>query len=491
MSAPASVDRPSRERRQHINELPDDILQYILSFLPTKEAVATSIISKRWLDLWILVPDLDFQDSPSCKDKSFTHSVHGVLIKNKTLLDKFRLCCGFDKNLEVLTLSGDSILVDIPNDMSVCFPSLKILHLVKSVMYANDESLSRLLHGCAVLEELLVTTGSDCNVRNLLIFVPTLKTLSLANLQVLKLSGNSILVDIPNDMMSVWFPSLKILHLDSVKYANDESLFRLLDGCAVLEELLITTRYDCNVRDLVIFVPTLKTLGLINHLNGCEQFSVYAPNLEYLKIDDDNISLVRLESAPSSLIEANITFNRAGLSQLTNELCHAKFLSLRINGDISDLNMNDDSFPLFPNLTELVLFGREYDMSVVLISFLEKSPKLEVVDIKMVPNSGWELRHARVQRRIPNRLLSPHLKELYMRRFQGDKVEMDLLEYIVKNSKALELIQIYGSRRFMNLKFPRLSNNCQLRFNTWKWRQSTREWRHPLVMSKCRKGLKT
>ncbi|KAJ7981730.1 FBD-associated F-box protein [Quillaja saponaria] len=51
------VSRPDR-----ITSLPTGILRHILSFLPTKHAVATSILSSRWKNLWVSVPNLDFDD---------------------------------------------------------------------------------------------------------------------------------------------------------------------------------------------------------------------------------------------------------------------------------------------------------------------------------------------------------------------------------------------------------------------------------------------
>ncbi|KAI9118763.1 hypothetical protein K1719_010208 [Acacia pycnantha] len=52
-------DRNYKVRRSS-SELPEKVLSHILSFLPTKEAVRTSVLSKRWEYIWTSIPKLRF-----------------------------------------------------------------------------------------------------------------------------------------------------------------------------------------------------------------------------------------------------------------------------------------------------------------------------------------------------------------------------------------------------------------------------------------------
>ncbi|CAL5201568.1 unnamed protein product [Lathyrus oleraceus] len=174
-----------------ISELHDSILCHILSFLPTKHAATTSILSKRWKSLWLSVLTLEF-DCKSFKDMaSFGYYIHKLMPLRKIELPilSFRFNCNYwcpiqiqcdvtlfvsylmNRGIENLNISGDMKLPPsilscktlkvlklkgiIVNGFShqVDFPVLKILHL-KRMIFERHELLLKLLSGCHILEEL-------------------------------------------------------------------------------------------------------------------------------------------------------------------------------------------------------------------------------------------------------------------------------------------------------------------------------------------------
>ncbi|EYU41169.1 hypothetical protein MIMGU_mgv1a025939mg [Erythranthe guttata] len=146
-----------------LSDLPDSILSHIFSFLPTaSNSVATSVLSRRYMErnyhqieTWITfavernVQNIDIYlivhlDSPRC------------LFTCKTLIDLRLDRCGV-----------------VPDRGSIVFlPHLKRLHLIH-VKYEGDESLSHLILGCPVLEDLVLQLCIDyCSCK---ISSPTIK----------------------------------------------------------------------------------------------------------------------------------------------------------------------------------------------------------------------------------------------------------------------------------------------------------------------------
>ncbi|EYU44902.1 hypothetical protein MIMGU_mgv1a022653mg [Erythranthe guttata] len=195
-----------------ISLLPDTILCHILSFLPTKSSVRTSALSKRWLSLWSYVPNLDFESEHqdiinrvTLLHKALTINTFSLIQKNDSSLineNEYQLetwiMFAVARNVKNLHLSVVSN-VFLPRRLFTCetlvnlrlddcgvvpniggggvrLPRLKKLHLTY-VLYEGDESISNLLSGCPVLEELvmeLIWGLVRCNVTS-----PSIERLTL------------------------------------------------------------------------------------------------------------------------------------------------------------------------------------------------------------------------------------------------------------------------------------------------------------------------
>lgn len=216
MDAGASVDR--------ISSLPDSVICHILSFLPTtKYAVGTSILSRRWKFLWTGVPNLLFNNFGVGKSRErmrkFEQFVNKVLLLStvQNILE-FKLYCGNElvepfyvnawistaiiRNVRVLRVEVidyrlTDVLVELPSclftcgtledlelwdnlDINtpnlVCLPRLKSLTLCR-VQYRNDESVSKLISGCPIIEFLDIFRCGFDNVTVFVISSPSLKQL--------------------------------------------------------------------------------------------------------------------------------------------------------------------------------------------------------------------------------------------------------------------------------------------------------------------------
>ena len=114
----------------------------------------------------------------------------------------------------------------------------------------------------------------------------------------LKLAGNFSL----NPPSDARFPSLRILHLALLNYANSESLSAILNACPVLQDfcLYVFLREDQGNFNVVIQVPTLKRMYLccFNYNFQSSSFKVHinTPALEYLIFKGHLVEDVVLEN---------------------------------------------------------------------------------------------------------------------------------------------------------------------------------------------------
>ncbi|XVF78321.1 hypothetical protein PTKIN_Ptkin14bG0122700 [Pterospermum kingtungense] len=368
-----------------ISNLPDALIRRILSFLPTKQAVATSVLSNRWVWLWTLVPTLYLEDSnrsgidEQAKMK-FVHFVYRVLLLNKAAsLEKFRLNCN--------QIYGQSF----------------INTWIRSAIDRDLQEVDILVSEIANDDLVKIPSG--------LFLMKTLK--------VLKLHGG-IMVDVT---VSVCLPSLRTLHLLHVNYANVESVRWIISGCVSLEELRIDAKNSKkNTVNFIISSPTLNSLSLSFSFFVGVKIEISAPALKYLNFK--SLSLIKphsfkVENFPC-LIEANIYFVFWPGIQLFTALNAAKYLKLV--GDPASLGRN--ASPLFVNLTKLELSGV---LNWPVVSFLlERSPKLETL---VVHRGVFRDGHRWTQpKKVPTCFLSS-LSRACFENFEGLEEELKMVEY--------------------------------------------------------------
>ncbi|KAL6205945.1 hypothetical protein ACLB2K_023197 [Fragaria x ananassa] len=236
--------------KDRISALPDAILCHIISSLQTKHAVRTGILSSRWKNIWVSVPNLDFNDRDFNDSASFSTFVERVLFfRSSSDIQKFLLHCS------------------VAEDYSrIC-----------------GWILTAIRHNVVELDLRVASHGSQIFELPSSLFV--CKTLT-----VLKLLSPFI----TNTPASGCFPSLKCLLVTVHLPKDNDSMLKLFTKCPVLEELTIQ---GCLQADIVLNVnisaPILKILRMnfgSNDDREASNFFVDVPMLEYLDLTEDFLS---------------------------------------------------------------------------------------------------------------------------------------------------------------------------------------------------------
>ncbi|KAK6139149.1 hypothetical protein DH2020_027107 [Rehmannia glutinosa] len=428
---------PSIDR---LSGLPDVILCHILSFLPTKLTVATSILARRWRFLWSHVPNLAFNECDYKTDlnvnKGFFDILYRVMLQYRVQnMNTFRLACS-DNNSEY--------------QLETCI----IAAIVRNV------------------KNLYLDLDSLVDVPSCLFNCKTLVDLSL-----------HVFDDIP---MTVCLLALKKLRLHSLKYVSDESLPRMLSGCPVFEELIVDEFVDHpSMSCCCICSPTLKSLVLMSHFyllffgsDNPYRVKIDTPALRYLQLHDF-ISQDFSVGSLTSLIEADVIFDydapadgevlhSRSVLEFVGRLCNVKCLKLSTswmkvpNSTFSALTVR------FHNLTELELAVDWRFLSY----FFENADNLEVLNIHKVDIdlSCWIEPH-----QVPTCLLS-HLRTVRIYHLGCTEQELNMVKYFfLRNAKVMERLEVYSQDHEIDLKaklnalrkislFRQGSEACELAF---------------------------
>ncbi|GAB2277841.1 Protein disulfide-isomerase 5-4 [Dionaea muscipula] len=338
-----------------LSSLSDDVLAHILSFLDTKSAVQTSILSSRWKYLHTFATSLNFGFRIPLS--SYRNDVNRVVMQHKTNIKKF-------------TLSMPFYLGDMDGS------------LVKSWIAV---AVSR------GVEELKLCIGF--NYDN---WAPAGCLFICQTLVVFNLSAGGTILRIPS---LVWLPSLKILHMKAITLLDSSSMTRLFNGCPLLEDLCldscmwevgqvytipapmlrrlrIETTYDYPIK-IEFDVPRLKCfefVGVVTELYCIKSATALA--IVDIDIDDDDMGSDGILSLIRGL--SNATTVKLSLSQRYYWESHPDYV------DYCSYHCYrlHDQLPVFSNLSHLeVSLGerRSGVFSTILQHLLSKSPKLETL----------------------------------------------------------------------------------------------------------------
>ncbi|KAI3871375.1 hypothetical protein MKW92_017296 [Papaver armeniacum] len=408
-----------------ISRLPEPLIHHILSLLPTKCVVATTVLARGWNNLWISLPVLDFrewkfpgtQETLSSTNSFMDFMDRVLLLRNMSDIKKFCLTC-----------NGE---------------------------YFNDQRIKG-----------WITTAIQCRVEELIVcrcgyvgessdIIPV----DLYTCESLTLLDIEFFDDTLYLPQLIYFPRLKILRLSEISFCNEKFTQQLFSGCPVLEELSL--RY-CSWKRVSLISSTLKVLTLVGCLRICAWFGavtkIDAPNLMSITINDVLGESLVVDSFPS-LVDADIhriySEEDDGVDVIPNfvkKLSNIKHLKLSgtVFQNLELANALSASFPTFINLTTMEVSVIKTQQVGSFFTFLQFSPNLESLVFSGVCCRDEVSEDVLTLDVVPHCLLV-RLKSIKFQNFKGELKELDLVQLFLQNAKLLQTVSIdISSQSFVN-----------------------------------------
>ncbi|XP_074273943.1 F-box/LRR-repeat protein At4g14103-like [Silene latifolia] len=413
---------------------------HVVSFLPTRCAVRTSILSTKWRHIFTLTSCLSFDDKPWFRgprviatapepEESFRKFVYYVLELHKiSPIKKFSLVCRgtYDKS-----------------DLNAW-----VTNVVRKGV-----------------QEIHYEVGEKRGVPDDLVMCETLMTLKMV-------SDGRYNIKIP---LSVSLPNLKILHLDYIDFVNYGSMQRLLSACKLLEELTLEF-CECFKSDIGDHVIISAGLLKVLTIEGCSfedgLFEIDAPNLAHLAYD----CIMGMKIAPSwkyscSLVNAKLKFHcyhKVSLVYDREILKAAAYKTTELHLLANSIEVllipgDQEEMPDFYNLSRLHLCNFPYESWKYVIILLDKSPQLETVVFERGLHRCYcDREYPPCEPLFP---FSCHAQVIEVRDFCGHMGALLHLRHLLKNARVLKKLILHKCRFEDKLKndllmLPRASSDC-------------------------------
>ncbi|CAA7050700.1 unnamed protein product [Microthlaspi erraticum] len=327
--------------RDAISSLPDDMLAKILSDLPTKLAVSTSVLSKRWRSLFPLMTRL------------FASQHHFYLDDSDLLFPEVKIYFlhQWFRDFVGKTLSGCNSIKKLSlkcQDGHISFPLAD-----KWIGIALDRGLVDL--------DLRLTTRELKEAVYLPMFIVFINT------TLVKLTLGIEIGAIGINPFKVSLPVLKSLFLHGVCFRCEQLCYMMLPGCPVLEELsfeFYLCTYLKHSSYLNISNKTLQRLTV--HYNGSMPYSDFVtfdtPSLVYLDFSGHAPAkhFTKPDNILDSLVEAKLDVDVPEIQRQTGDhlptiiwwVRNVKNLTLS-STTVKEMYASDTELPSFVNLVKL------------------------------------------------------------------------------------------------------------------------------------------
>ncbi|KAK6269801.1 hypothetical protein POUND7_006906 [Theobroma cacao] len=246
--------------QNRFSEFPDELLDQIFSYLPAKDTVRTSALSKRWRCLWTSFNFISFDFDPWNEEEEATSFLdliqRELLIPDNECIRKLRL--HLDMHGPFYTYSN-------------------VMMPMSLVSKAAKHQLAEL----------------DLSFRHIW------KSSALSLITSLKLYLTPAAPPIYNIPTSIRFPRLKALYLICAQFQNKHSARLLFSACPVLKELLVDKCSWYKINGVTISIFTLHTLTIYHHVasNYCLKIRCCS-NLRFFKLWSDSLFEIEICSLP-------------------------------------------------------------------------------------------------------------------------------------------------------------------------------------------------
>ncbi|KAL2331259.1 hypothetical protein Fmac_018840 [Flemingia macrophylla] len=396
-----------------ISQLHETILSHILSFLPTMEAVHTSVLSTRWIHVWKSITNLKLDDSVLCHGKKvqkeqYVYFVNTMLLHANSSIQSVSLC------LTCHHYDSSKVSAWI---YSILKRGVQKLH----IQYADKILFpSQTLFSCISLVQLVLQVRSTLSVP-IFACLPNLKSLSISGIKLVSESSDY------SQYVVLRFPLLKVFEARGCEWLTKQNI-RI--------EAPILERFS---------VAIWRSLSNESHKSAIKICAPYLEDFSYEGDLEQEVILFNSSSIRSASVVIVVDEDRMDgmenlgflVHNLLAQICEVEQLKLLFYKILMHGTNILIHLPVFRRLTYLQLNEVSGE---ALLNLLHNSPILNTL---VLQNGVFGLsKEVLTTASVPQCLLSS-LKDFVFKGFNVHEHELLLAKYMMANAAVLERMTIY------------------------------------------------